>query len=226
MDPFHSPAPGDLDTDRARALEHHARDERPGPDPEVRALAHDRVQVRPSGTQPATAMDVPIERGEPLLAVAVDVLGQRIARFLDALEERREQGVRRRAPLEDQRPVVAAPRVVGSRRETGLHPLEVGQAMRVVPRGHAGVRGPALVVERVAALEDLPVDAAAAAQHLAPGVEDPSPVHERLGFGFVAPVVEAAADREREGRGHMDERVDPPIRATGLQDEDPGGRIG
>ena len=48
---------------------------------------------------------------------------------------------------------------------------------------------------------------------------DPPAVHERLGLGLVLPVVEAAADRERQRGRHVDEGVDPPVRTAGLQDE-------
>ena len=167
-------------------------------------------------------MDVAVERREALLAVAVDVLGQRVAGLLDALEERGEERVRRRAALQDQGAVVAAPRIVGRGRERGLHPLEVRQAVGVVPGRHARIGGPALVVERVAALEDLAVDAAAPAEDLAPGVVDPPAVHERLGLRLVLPVVEPASDREGERRRHVDERVDAPVGAAGLEHEHAG----
>src|SRR5207237_196126 len=78
----------------------------------------------------------------------------------------------------------------------------------VVPGLHARVRGPPLVVERVAALEDHPVDAAGAAQHLAARVVNAAVVHERLGLRLVFPVVEPGADRERQRRRHVDAAVD------------------
>ena len=120
-------------------------------------------------------MDVAVERREALLAVAVDVARELVAGLLDGLEERVEQRARRRAALEHERPVAAA--VLVGAGEARLHPLEVRQAVGVVPRLHARVGGPALVVERVPALEDHPVDAARAAEHLAAGVVDPAPVH-------------------------------------------------
>ncbi len=101
--------------------------------------------------------DVPVERPETLLAIAVDVGGERVAGLFRGLEERGEQQVRGGAAFEDKRPVAAAELRVVLRR---LHLLEVRQAMRVVPDLHAGVGGPALIVERVAALEDHAVDAA------------------------------------------------------------------
>ena len=220
-DPLRAPPPGDLDADRPRPLEEDLRHECPGPDLEVPPLAHDRVQVGPRRRQPPAPMDVAVEWREAFLAIPVDVVGQRIAGLLGALEEGREQRIGRGAALQDERAVVASPRIVGRCRERRLHPLEVGQAMGVVPGRHAGIGGPPLEVERVAALEDLPVDAAAPTEDLAAGVVDPPAVHERLWLGLVLPVVEAAADREGERRRHVDERVDAPIGATGLEDEDP-----
>ncbi len=218
-------AAGDLDPDRPRPLDHDARHEPPRPDLEVRPMAQDRVEIGARGAQPAAAVDVAVERCEALLAIAVDVVGQLVAGLLGAREERPEQRVRRGTTLHHQRPVVTSPRVVRGGGERGLHLPEVRQAVGEVPRLHAGIGGPALVVERVAALEDLAVDAAAAAEDLAAGVEDAPPVHERLGLRLVAPVVEPAADREGQRRGHVDERIEAPVRAARLQHEDPGVRV-
>ena len=170
-------------------------------------------------------MDVPVERREPLLSIAVDVVGQVVAGLLAGGEEGREQRVRRRTALQDERPVVAAPRVVGGGRQARLHPLEVRQAVGVVPGLHPGIGRPALVVERVAALEDLAVDARRAAEDLAAGVVDAPAVHERLRLRLVLPVVVAAADRERQRRRHVDEDVEPVVGPAGLEDEDPRAGI-
>ena len=215
-----------LDAHRAVAVEQDPGDEGPGLDGQV-LPAHDRVEVGACRTQPATAVDGPVEGPEPLLAIAVDVRGVGVAGLLGGLEERAEQRVRGRTTLQDQRAVMATERIVGRRGQAGLHPLEVRQAVGVVPGRHAGIGGPALVVERIAALEDLAVDAGRPAQHLAPGVVDPPTVHERLRLRLVLPVVEPAADRERQRRGHVDEDVEAVIGTTGLQHEDPvrrGGR--
>ena len=75
----------------------------------------DRLQVGLRGRQPPAVVDVPIERREALLAIAVDVVGQVVARLLAGGEEGREQRVRRRTTLQDERPVVAAPRIVRAR---------------------------------------------------------------------------------------------------------------
>ena len=89
----------ELDADRARAVEAAPGDERPAADVEVRAR-HRRMQVRARGAQPAAAVDRAVEGGEPLLAVAVDVGRQLVARLLHRLEEGAEQRVRGRAALE------------------------------------------------------------------------------------------------------------------------------
>ena len=202
-----------------RAIEDDAGHQRPGPDGQVPAAA-DRLQVGLCGTQAPAVVDVPVERREAFLAVAVDVVGQVVARLLAGGEEGREQGVGGGSTFEDERAVVPAPGVVRRRGEARLHLLEVRQAVGVVPAGHPRVGRPALIVERVAALEDLAVDAGRAAEDLAAGVVDPAAVHERLGLGFVLPVVVAAADREGQGRRHVDEHVEPVVRAAGLEEED------
>ena len=58
----------------------------------------------PAATPAPAAADVAVERGEALLAVAVDVVGQRVAGLLHGREQRVEQRPARRAPLEPQRP--------------------------------------------------------------------------------------------------------------------------
>ena len=183
----------------------------------------DRVQVGPGRRQPATAVEVAVEPREALLPVAVDVVGQRVAGLLHRVEERAEQRVLGGTALEDQRAVATAP-VVGAG-EAGLHPLEVRQAVGVVPLLHPGLAGPALVVHRVAPLEDHPVDAGGPAEDLAAGVLDPAATERGLRVRLVAPVVEAAADREGQRRGHVDERVDLPVAPAGLEHQDGGAAV-
>ncbi len=206
----------DHDADGARPLEDDALDERVAAHLEVRPR-HRRMEVRARRAQAAAAVDRPVELREALLPVAVHVVGERIARLLHRVEERVEERRRRRSALEHERPLAAAP-LVGAG-EAALHPLEVRQAVGVVPRGHARVGAPALVVERVAALEDHPVDRARAAEHLAARVVDPPPVHVRLGLRLVPPVVALVPDRERERGRHVDEDVPEAVVAPRLEDE-------
>ena len=153
------PAPSDLDADGAGPLEQDPGHEPAGPDREVRALAQDRMEVGARRTQAAASVDIPIERREPLLPVAIDVLGQGIAGLLGGFEERPEERAGSRATLEHERAIVAAPRIVGRRGQGVLHLLEVRQAMGEIPCLHARVGRPTLEVEGVASLEDLAVDA-------------------------------------------------------------------
>src|SRR4030095_4400398 len=147
------------------------------------------------GAQPTSTMNVPVELRKALLPVPVDVVGARIAGLNGRSEKRIEQGVRRRPALEHEGPAPAAPRVRAG--EAGLHALEIRQAVRVVPGLHARAGGPALVVERVAALEDHAVDAARTTEHLAARMRDAPTLHVRLRFARVAPVVPGATDRHR-----------------------------
>ena len=115
LDPLRVPAAATTSTPTARVpVEVHVGDQRPRADLEVGALL-DRMQVGAGGAQSVPAIDVAIKRGKALLAVAVDVLGERIARLLHGGEEGLEQRVDGRTPLELERPVVAAPAIVGRR---------------------------------------------------------------------------------------------------------------
>ncbi len=224
--PLHRPAAhGILDPDRPPALEQDPGHERARRDGQVRSRHHG-MEVGPRRAQAPTAPDVPVELGEALLSVAVDVVGRWIARLLRRLEERPEERARRRAALQPERAAMAAERIVRLGREAVLHPPEVRQAVGVRPGLHARIGGPALVVERVAALEDHAVDAAAAAEDLAPGVVDPPAIHERLRLRLIFPVVVAAADGVGQGRGHLDEDVESVVGPAGLENEDARRRVG
>ena len=188
------------------------------------APPHGWTQIRPCRRQPPAPVDVPVEGRETLLPVPVHVTGQRVPGFLHGREECLEQRAAGRPALQDQRPVRPAELIAPG--QAGLHLLEVRQAVRVVPVRHAGIGGPPLIVQRVPALEDHAVDAARPAQHLAPGMVDPPPVHERLRLGLIPPVVEPAPDREGQRRGHMDEDVPGVVRPPGLEHQHPVGRIG
>ena len=214
-----------LDADRAGAVECHLRHQGARADVEV-GPRHHGVQVRAGRGQPPPAVDVAVEAGEALLAVPVDVVGERVARLLRRLQERAEQRIGGRPALEHERAAVPAELVAGRGGQAVLHADEVGQAVGVVPGGHPGVGRPPLVVQRVAALEDHPVDAAGAAEHLAPRVRDPPAAHVRLRLGLVAPVVEPAAAGERQRGGHVDEHVPRVVAAARLQHEHPRGRVG
>ena len=109
------PFVAELDADRARAVEDDLRDEGAGGHGEV-GPAHHRIQVGARGGQPPAPVDVPVERGEALLPVAVHVVGELVAGLLHGGEERLEQRAGGRAPLEHQRPGVPAERVVLRRR--------------------------------------------------------------------------------------------------------------
>ena len=97
--------------------------------------------------------------------------------------------------------------------------------MRVVPGLHARVSRPALVVHRVAALEDHAVDRARPAQHLATRVVDLAPAHVGLGLRLIPPVIETVADGERQGGGHVDVDVPQRVVAPCLQHQHPRPRV-
>ena len=213
-----------LDSNRPRAVEQHARGQRERLHGQV-GTVHHRMQVGLRSRQALAVVDVAIEGGKALLPIAVDVRGQRMAGLLYGGEERVKKRTASRTALEHERAVVTAEGIVALGGQAVLHALEVGQAMGVVPRLHPLARGPALVVQRVAALEDHAVDAARSAQDLPARVVDAAAAHVWLGLRLVLPVVEAVADREGQRRGHVDEHIPRPVRAPCLQDQDTVARI-
>src|SRR5262249_8438961 len=93
------PLAGDrLDAPRARSVEEHARHVHAAADLEVRPAAR-RSQVRGRRAPSAPSADRTVEARETLLAVAVDVVGERIPRLLDGCEERLEERRVRRTAL-------------------------------------------------------------------------------------------------------------------------------
>ena len=215
--------PAALHAHRPVLFEHDAVDVDATLDGQVRTV-QDRVQVGPRCGQSSSPMHVAIEGGEALLAESVEIGGQFVPGLLHGLEERHEQGVGGRSPLEDQRSV-AAPVLIRAH-QARLHALEVRQAMAVAPVLHATLGGPLVVVRRVAALEDHAVDRTRPAENLSPGVVDAAAAHVRLGLGLVLPVVEAITDGECQRGGHVDEHVPAPVAPPCLEDEYPVGRVG
>ena len=103
------PAQGDVvDSRRARAGEPDARGEGEGVDVQVRAVHHG-MEVCPCRRQPSTPVNRAVERAEALLAIAVDVVGSRVARLDGGVEEGAEEGILGRAAFEDEGPLAAAP---------------------------------------------------------------------------------------------------------------------
>ncbi len=166
-----------------------------------------------------------LERGPakgPLFDAFFEAVQQAGYPLTDDVNGYRQEGF---AAFEDEGPRVPSELVALGRGEAVLHPLEVRETVRVVPRLHAGVGSPALVVQRVAALEDHPVDGARPAEHLAARVVDAPAVHVRLRLGLVLPVVEAAADRERQRGGHLDEDIPDRVVAPRLEHQHPVRRV-
>ena len=207
-----------LDPDRTPSLEENARHRRQRLHVQVRPVHH-RVEVGPRWREPPPTVNVAVERGEALLAVPVDVVGQVLTGLLHRFEKRDKQRTRCRSAFENERPVVAVERIVGRRGETVLHAFEVRQAVCVVPTSHAALGRPFFVVQRIAALEDHPVDAPGAAEHLAAGVVDAPAAEVWFWLGFELPVVEAIADRHRQRRRHRNQRIPDVIPAPGFKEQ-------
>ena len=192
---------------------------RTGDDRQVGAVDH-RVQVGTGSAEATAAANVLVERCEALLTETVDVVGEAESGLRPRLEPRPEQRVRRRAPFEFERSVTTAP-IVGPS-ETGLHPLEIGQAMAIAPVAHPGPLRPLVVVHRdCPRWKIMPLMRARSTQHLATGVVHPPAAHVGFGLALVLPVVEPTADRVGERGRHVDEHIPLPVGATGLEHQHP-----
>ena len=117
-----------LDAYGAGSVEDDTLHRGPGDDREVLAAEH-RVQVGPGGGEPPASTHIAIERGKPLLAIAVDIRRRREPRLAGGLEEGRKQRVGGRTALQLQGPGAAVPFVV--RRQTVFHPLEIRKTVRI-----------------------------------------------------------------------------------------------
>ena len=230
----HDLARGDLDrparallvahADRPVALDPDLGDQDVGADLQVGPVGHG-VQERPGRREPTAAVDRAFPRAEPLRVGPVEVGRQPMTGLLRGAKQRSEQRVGDRAALEPLRAPVAA-HGPGRADRAGLQPLEVRQAVRVVPLAHARVGTPALVVQGVAALEDHRVDAAGPADQLAARMLHASAVHVRLGLGLVAPVMKRATDRETQRPRHVDHDIPQMVGTPGLQQQHTVGRVG
>src|SRR5207248_1154009 len=92
----------DVDADRPRALEDDPGHETAALDVEIRPARHG-VQIGARRAQTAAAADRAVEGREPLLPNAVHVVRQRVPGLLNGLEERLDERIRRRPPLQDER---------------------------------------------------------------------------------------------------------------------------
>jgi hypothetical protein len=189
-------------------------------DPQVRPCSH-RPQVRHCGTPAAPAIRRPVHRAEAFLPVAVHVVGRRVARLPAGLDERAIQRILHFASGDAER-ALAAMVVVGALQPRFGAP-EVRQAMRVRPRFEAARRGPAVIILRVAADVDHPVDRRRAADDAAARTRHAAPVHVRLGLRLVRPVVCVALQRIGERRGHVDQHAG--IRRAGFEQQDADVRL-
>ena len=101
-----------------------------------------------------------------------------------------------------------------------FHPLEVGEAVLPIPLLQPIALAPLLVIHRVAALENLPINRRRTTDDLAAGVVNPTAMHFRLGDGLVLPVVMLIADGERECRRHVDVEIPEGVIPPCLQHHD------
>jgi hypothetical protein len=218
-DPGDARPVGNLDPDRRSVVDHDACGVGLVEDVQVRP-ADRGTDVSPAGAPAQTAVDRRLGDVHALLAVAVVVARHPPTGLLAALQQRVIQPVLRLRPAHLHRSD-ASPPLVGSVAKR-LHPLEVGQAVGVVPL-HQSVDSPAVVVERVAAIEDHRVDRRRPAHDPARLLVDFPAVQLRFGPGPVAPLHPLALVDEGQGRRHDQHRG--PIRASSLDEQHRDGGV-
>ena len=173
-------------TPTARALEEHARDERAADDLEVRAPSTGCRYARAALSRRAR-WRLRSKRANPSW---LQPFTSSSARSRPAAPPRRTRRTGGSSPGRARRPVARRRLRYSSAPATArLHALEVRGGNARSPSSRARLGRPLLVVERVPALEDHPVDRARPAEDLPPRVGDAAAVHERLRLGRVAPVV-------------------------------------
>ena len=198
------PPVGQLDSGRAAPFDQHPRDMRAGLQVDV-AARHRRAQHRARGGLAPAVADQPLAAAVTFRVRAVKVgaggelqLAQRVHEgVVEPVRVRHDLHVHRaRCPVEHALGIVLV--VLGAG--------EIGQHFGVGPAGRAQVR-PVVVIGRMAAEIDHPVDAARAADHSPARHRDRPPGHARLRHRGKAPVGRLPPDRGGDEGGHMDERM-------------------
>ena len=161
------------------------------------------------GRGPATALpDRLLHRAEAFLFLAVIIVGRLIARLFARLDKGFEQGVFARATADMQRAIGAAPVGVAPVAAVmpAFHAFEIGQHIGIAP-AVGPLLFPVVIVHRVPAHIDHPVDRRRSADHLATRGRQTTVIQMRFGFGLEPPVVGFHVHRIGQGRRHLDERA-------------------
>ena len=209
-----------LDADRARAVEQDAQHLRVRLDRQVVAAADVRQQVRARCAPPFAVLLRDLVEADAFLLRAVEIVGERQAGLPRGFQVARMERVAGAQVAHPQRAVAAVPRIVEAL--VVLAQAEVRQHVVVAP-AFVAERGPAVVVDAMAADIDHRVDRRRTAQHLAARLVADAPAEARLRHRVEGPVVDAGRHhRDRAGR-HVDERA--VAAAAGLEHADGHGRV-
>ena len=207
---------------------------RAGPDLQVLPML-DRPQESLGGVPAHAFALVHIEVADSFVASPVEVVGGRqpglLSRPCDRVEDRPVQAL----PLDSPLTTLALPAGVetgggmkGIGTTVGILVLqEVREAVVPAPsriRTESVARAPAVVVTGLAAHIDHPVDAAAAAKHLATRIAQRAAVQAGLGVGFIHPVGARVTDAAQVPNRNVDPRI--VIVAPGLDQKHPLRRVG
>src|SRR5262245_33630307 len=187
--------------------------------------AHRRMQIAARRALAAAVLDDALDVADARLLGAVVVLVARDAHLDGALDEGLTKGI---APVEvgdGQVALAAAEQILATTPFPGDAPFgapEVGQHVGVAPAAVAALR-PAVEVEPLAAIVDMAVDRARAAQRLAARGGDRAAAGPFAGLGLVEPVHARIDQRVHEAGRDMDEGM--PVARAGLEHADRDTRI-
>ena len=176
-------------------------------------MAHG-MQVRNRRRAPRAILLRHLVEADAFLHVPVEIVVARIARLRRGVDEHLRQGIgvtqvghRERAEFAMQVVATAAVAFVA---------LEVRQHRIPVPTGRA-LRGPVVVIARVAADVAHRIDRTRTAEHLAARPPQRAVVELRFGRGVVIPVHALLADQLGQARGHVDEGM--PVARAGFEQQ-------
>ena len=176
-----------------------------GADLEIGAV-HDRMQEGARRADPPALVDGALEIADAFLPGAVVIVVARDPHADGAVDEGVAQRV---APVDvGDRPLAVATAIgaVVATADAALAAFEIGQDIGIGPAAIAHL-APGVEIRPLAAIIDMAVDRAGAAQRLAARRIDRAPRRARARFGFEVPVHLRMDQRLHEARGDMDPRV-------------------
>lgn len=206
------PVPFETDTSAARAIEHQARDQGAGLEPQVRTLQC-RAQIRLPRVPAEAAITIDLHVGHAILAAAVAIRVERKAGLLRGLHEGVREGQDGETRTACQWTAAAAQRGLHRILRRILHRrlpvLALAQVQQHLPPGPAIASGggPIVVIEGIATHVQAAVDGAGAAHHAAARPGQAPAAGRGMGFGTEVPVQPGMVDQVAHPGRNPDQRI-------------------